>query len=75
MDNALKIGCDVYIVPKDITSANEDLNLVFITKLFNANQGMGESTEEEIKEEEELLDNNEEEYDDRYFDLNDELDY
>ena len=47
VNNGTKIGADVNIVGEDIPSANEHLNLVFTTELFNANHGMGEATQEE----------------------------
>ena len=56
VNNGTKIGADVHIVGEDIPSANEHLNLVFTTELFNANHGMGEATQEEKMEAAKLLD-------------------
>ena len=47
LENAPKIGAEVYIKDEDIPSANEHLNTLFTAELFMANNGMGEPTAEE----------------------------
>ena len=47
LENAPKIGAEVYIKDEDIPSANEHLNTLFTDELFMANNGMGEPTAEE----------------------------
>ena len=58
--NGEKIGADVNILPEDIPSGNEHLNLVFTTELFNANHGMGEPTQEEKMQAAKLLEDDDE---------------
>ena len=47
LENATKIGADVYIKDEDIPSGNEHLNTLFTAELFMAINGMGEPTAEE----------------------------
>ena len=47
LENAPKIGAEVYIKNEDIPSGNEHLNTLFTAELFMANNGMGEPTAEE----------------------------
>jgi hypothetical protein len=47
LENAPKIGAEVYIKDEDIPSGNEHLNTLFTAELFMANNGMGEPTAEE----------------------------
>ena len=47
LNNAPKIGAQVYIKDEDIPSGNEHLNTLFTCELFMANNGMGEPTQEE----------------------------
>ena len=47
LENAPKIGAELYIKDEDIPSANEHLNTLFTAELFMANNGMGEPTAEE----------------------------
>ena len=44
LQNAPKIGAEVYIKDEDIPSGNEHLNTLFTCELFMANNGMGEPT-------------------------------
>jgi hypothetical protein len=44
LQNAPKIGAEVYIKDEDIPSGNEHLNTLFTCELFMANNGMGEAT-------------------------------
>ena len=60
LENAPKIGANVYIKPCDIPSANEHLNKFFSAELFMANHGMGEATQEEKMMANKLLDDDEE---------------
>ena len=47
LENAPKIGAEVYIKDEDIPNGNEHLNTLFTAELFMANNGMGEATQEE----------------------------
>ena len=60
LENAPKIGANIYIKNKDIPSANEHLNRFFSAELFMANHGMGEATPEEKMMANKLLDDDEE---------------
>ena len=60
LDNAPKVGAEVYIVAEDIPSANERLNTLFTAELFMAKNGMGEATAEEKMKANKLLDDDEE---------------
>ena len=60
LNNAPKVGAQVYIVPQDIPSANEHLNTLFTAELFMAKNGMGEPTAEEKMKASKLLDDDEE---------------
>ena len=60
LENAPKIGANVYIKNVDIPSGNEHLNRFFCAELFMANHGMGEATQEEKMLANKLLDDDEE---------------
>ena len=60
LENAPKIGANVYIKNEDIPSGNEHLNKFFSAELFMANHGMGEATQEEKMMANKLLDDDEE---------------
>jgi len=60
LNNAPKVGAQVYIVPEDIPSANEHLNTLFTAELFMAKNGMGDATQEEKMKANKLLDDDEE---------------
>ena len=60
LENAPKIGANIYIKPCDIPSANDHLNKFFCAELFTANHGMGEATQEEKMMANKLLDDDEE---------------
>ena len=60
LENAPKIGANIYIKNVDITSGNEHLNKFFSAELFMANHGMGEATQEEKMMANKLLDDDEE---------------
>jgi len=47
LENAPKIGAEVFIKDEDIPNGNEHLNTLFTAELFMANNGMGEATQEE----------------------------
>jgi plastin-1 len=50
LENAGRIGANVFIRPDDILSGNEKLNLAFTAQLFNAAPGLEELDEDEQKE-------------------------
>ena len=60
LENAPKIGANIYIKSKDIPSGNEHLNKFFCAELFMANHGLGEATPEEKMMANKLLDDDEE---------------
>ena len=60
LENAPKIGANIYIKNVDIPSGNEHLNKFFSAELFMANHGMGEATQEEKMMANKLLDDDEE---------------
>ena len=60
LENAPKIGANIYIKSKDIPSGNEHLNRFFCAELFLANHGLGEATPEEKMMANKLLDDDEE---------------
>ena len=60
LENAPKIGANIYIKSKDIPSGNEHLNKFFCAELFIANHGLGEATPEEKMMANKLLDDDEE---------------
>ena len=60
LENAQKIGANIYIKSKDIPSGNAHLNRFFTAELFMANHGMGEATQEEKMMANKLLDDDEE---------------
>ena len=60
LENAQKIGANIYIKSKDIPSGNEHLNKFFCAELFMANHGLGEATPEEKMMANKLLDDDEE---------------
>ena len=60
LENAPKIGAEVYIKDSDIPSANEHLNTLFTAELFMANNGMGEATQEEKMTANKLLEDDDE---------------
>ena len=60
LENAPKIGANIYIKNVDIPSGNEHLNKFFSAELFMANHGMGEATPEEKMMANKLLDDDEE---------------
>ena len=47
LENAPKIGANVFIKNRDIPSGNAHLNRFFTAELFMANHGLGEATQEE----------------------------
>ena len=47
LENAPKIGANIYIKNVDRPSGKEHLNRFFSAKLFTANHGMGEATQKE----------------------------
>ena len=72
INNCMKIGIDVNILPEDIVNGNENLNLFFIIELFNYNHGMDKLNEDEKIENMELLDDEDyEEYYDRFYNSED----
>ena len=60
LENAPKIGANVYIKKEDIPSGNPHLNKFFCAELFMANNGLGEATKEEKMTANKLLDDDEE---------------
>jgi plastin-1 len=50
LDNATRIGANVFIRPNDITEGNEKLNLAFTAQLFNTAPGLEALDENEQKE-------------------------
>ena len=60
LENAPKIGANIYIKPSDIPSGNEHLNKFFSAELFMANHGMGEATQEEKMMANKILEDDEE---------------
>ena len=60
LENAPKIGAEVYIKNEDIPSGNEHLNTLFTAELFMANNGMGEPTAEEKMAANKILEDDEE---------------
>ena len=60
LENAPKIGANVYIKNVDIPSGNPHLNQFFCAELFMANNGLGEATKEEKMTANKLLDDDEE---------------
>ena len=60
LENAPKIGANIYIKSRDIPSGNAHLNRFFTAELFMANHGMGEATQEEKMMANKLLDDDEE---------------
>ena len=60
LENAPKIGAEVYIKDEDIPSGNEHLNTLFTAELFMANNGMGEPTAEEKMAANKILEDDEE---------------
>ena len=60
LENAPKIGANVFIKDVDIPSGNEHLNKFFSAELFMANHGLGEATSEEKMLANKLLDDDEE---------------
>ena len=60
LENAPKIGANIYIKSEDIPSGNEHLNKFFTAEIFMANHGMGEATQEEKMMANKLLDDDEE---------------
>ena len=60
LENAPKIGANVFIKDVDIPSGNEHLNKFFSAELFMANHGLGEATPEEKMMANKLLDDDEE---------------
>ena len=60
LENAPKIGANVFIKNVDIPSGNEHLNKFFSAELFMANHGLGEATQEEKLMANKLLDDDEE---------------
>ena len=60
LENAPKIGANVFIKNRDIPSGNAHLNRFFTAELFMANHGLGEATQEEKMMANKLLDDDEE---------------
>ena len=60
LENAPKIGANVYIKDEDIPSGNEHLNTLFTAELFMANHGMGEATPAEKMTASKLLEDDDE---------------
>ena len=60
LENAPKIGANIYIKSRDIPSGNDHLNRFFTAELFMANHGLGEATQEEKMMANKLLDDDEE---------------
>ena len=60
LENAPKIGANVFIKNRDIPSGNAHLNRFFTAELFIANHGLGEATQEEKMMANKLLDDDEE---------------
>ena len=60
LENAPKIGANVFIKNRDIPSGNAHLNRFFTAELFMANHGLGEATQQEKMMANKLLDDDEE---------------
>ena len=60
LENAPKVGANVYIKDEDIPSGNEHLNTLFTAELFMANHGMGEATPQEKMTASKLLEDDDE---------------
>ena len=60
LENAPKIGANVYIKDEDIPSGNDHLNTLFTAELFMANHGMGEATPQEKMTASKLLEDDDE---------------
>jgi len=55
LDNADKLGCRKFVLPRDIVKGNPKLNLAFVANLFNTHPGLAPLTQEEAAALEEWL--------------------
>jgi hypothetical protein len=55
LNNSRKLGVESYVTPKDITSGNNKLNILFTAAIFNHCHGLDPPTEQEAYEAAKLL--------------------